>query len=249
MPREPGRGARYSAAGSRCQGAPGPGGRPRRRNTWRRARRSAPMTRTIGIVGAGRLGTALGRLVAEAGYELLVTDRPDAPHLRLVVSSVLPEAELVDLAELAARADVVVLAVPYAAARQLDLGVFPGIVVDATNAWELTDATTAGDVDTTAELARAHPGTRVVKAFNQASYADLLADARPAGSAGRLAVGVSTADAAARSVVGGIVDRAGYDPVELDADAGHLLEPGGPVFGRKLTRDELEETVREGRAA
>ena len=207
------------------------------------------MTQTIGIVGAGRLGTALGRLVAEAGDRLLVTDRPDAPHLALVVASVLPEAELVDLATITAEADVVVLATPLVVARELDLGDYGGIVVDATNAWEATDEATAHEVGTTATLAAAYPGACVVKSLNQSAYADLLVDARPAGAAGRRAFGVAGADEHAVAVVADLVDRMGFDPVPVGADAAHLLEPGGPVFGRKLVRDDLAEVIRSARAA
>ncbi|WP_175406878.1 NAD(P)-binding domain-containing protein [Brevibacterium sp. CS2] len=67
---------------------------------------------TIGIVGVGKLGTALGRLVIDAGCELALAGRPGQPMLDLIVSSLLPEAQLVDFAELAARADITILAVP-----------------------------------------------------------------------------------------------------------------------------------------
>ncbi|MGC5614643.1 NADPH-dependent F420 reductase [Georgenia sp. Z1491] len=207
------------------------------------------MTETIGIVGAGRLGTAIGRLLADAGYHLLVTDRPDAPHVALVVGSVLPEAELVELEEVARRADVVVLALPMASARDLDVEAFRGVVVDATNSWYDTDAATAHEVDTTAALAAAHPGARIVKTFNHAAYADLLADARPTGAPGRRAFAVAGDDADAVRRVTDVVDRAGFDPLPIAAADAHLLEPSGPVFGRRLERADLRDVIAGARAA
>ncbi|MGC5627839.1 NADPH-dependent F420 reductase [Georgenia sp. Z1344] len=206
-------------------------------------------TTTIGIVGAGRLGTAIGRLVADAGYRLLVTDRPDAAHLELVVGSVLPEAQLVGLDEIAERADVVVLAVPMAAARGLDIEAFRGVVVDATNVWYDTDATTAHEVGTTATLAATHPRARIVKTFNHAAYADLLADARPVGAPGRRAFAVAGDDVDAVRVAAEVVDRAGFDPLPVPASDAHLLEPSGPVFGRRLERADLEAVLAGARAA
>lgn len=207
------------------------------------------MTETIGIVGAGRLGTAIGRLIADAGYRLLVTDRPDAPHVELVVGSVLPEAELVDLEGVARRADVVVLAVPMAVARVLDLESFGGVVVDATNSWYDTDASTAHEVGTTAALVAAHPGARIVKTFNHAAYADLLADARPADAPGRRAFAVAGDDAEAVRLVADVVDRTGFDPLPIGAEDAHLLEPPGPVFGRRLAHGDLREVLAGARAA
>jgi 8-hydroxy-5-deazaflavin:NADPH oxidoreductase len=76
--------------------------------------------RTVGILGAGRVGTALARQALKAGYEVLVaTTRPPA-EIELLVEVMAPGAKAVT-ADVAARAsDLVILAVPLAKYRKLD---------------------------------------------------------------------------------------------------------------------------------
>lgn len=199
----------------------------------------------IGVVGVGKLGAAIGRLVIEAGHELLVTDTPDHPHLELIVGSVLPQADLVDLTQLAERSDIVILALPQAAVWQLDPDVLAGsVVIDATNAWDAIDPVPdAARPSTTEDLAVARPGWRLVKTLNQLGYADVLADARPSGSAGRVALGVAGDDPEALAAAARFVDSLGFDPVPTALAGSRLLEPDGPVFGRKLRADDLRDVL------
>ncbi|GAA4384405.1 NAD(P)-binding domain-containing protein [Brevibacterium sp. NPDC049920] len=208
---------------------------------------------TIGIVGVGKLGTALGRLVIDAGCELVLAGRPGQPMLDLIVSSLLPEAQLVDFAELAARADITILAVPRPALAGLDLAALRGIVIDATNAWEATDgiAAPAGaepQLSGTCWLAGDLLHLAVVRTLNHAAYTDLAADARPAGAPGRRALGVAGDDPAALEAVAALVDRLGFDPVVLGPDRAHLLDVDGPVFGRRLERAEFESALADASA-
>ena len=71
------------------------------------------------------------------------------------------------------------------------------------------------------------------------------ADASPAGSPGRRAVGVAGDEPAAVEVVSQIIERIGFDAVRLDSlRAGRSLEAGGPVFGASLSRAEFERADR-----
>jgi hypothetical protein len=50
--------------------------------------------------------------------------------------------------------------------------------------------------------------------------------------------------------VAAIVDRIGYDVITMDSlRAGRAFEPGGPVFGASLSRDEFALAVRPAAAA
>lgn len=208
---------------------------------------------TIGIVGVGKLGTALGRLVIDAGCELVLAGRPGQPMLDLIVSSLLPEAQLVDFAELAARADITILAVPRPALTDLDLAALHGIVIDATNAWEATDGIVAPageepQLSGACGLARDLPHLAVIRTLNHAAYTDLAADARPAGAPGRRALGVAGDDPAALEAVAALVDRLGFDPVVLGPDRVHLLDVDGPVFGRRLEQAEFAAALADASA-
>jgi predicted dinucleotide-binding enzyme len=51
-------------------------------------------------------------------------------------------------------------------------------------------------------------------------------------------------DPVAVDTVAGVIDRIGYDPVQLPGlHAGRLLEPGGPVFGVALQRNAFQLAV------
>lgn len=202
------------------------------------------MTTRLGIIGVGKLGSALGRLALDAGYDLQVADDPARELLDLIVGSVLPGARLVDVDTLIATSDVIVLAVPQPVVETLPLGAVDGaIVVDATNAWEATDGVRALTAPTTLALAARHPHLRLVKTLNHLAYADLLADARPAGTPDRRALAVAGDDADAVATVVRLVDDLGFDPVPVGLALVGRLEPAGPVFGRRLTGADLEAAL------
>ncbi len=217
-------------------------------NTLPRAFRSLFMNTTaqndrdlIGLLGAGKLGTAIGRLAAEAGFPLAVSVRPGNPLYDLTLPTLLPTARLVPFEELARTADILILALPQPALASIDLSGVRGIVVDATNAWEATDGTPDNSISassantrhTTAALQARYPELAIVKSLNHAGYTELSAEARPHGAPGRRTVAVA-GDAAARSRVAAFIDAIGFDPVELSAEHAALLEPGGVAFGQRL---------------
>lgn len=126
----------------------------------------------IGIIGSGKVGTALARLATAAGHDVSVGMRDIEDH-RLDDG-----LRRVSLQE-AAASDMVLLALPYAACAEalppLE-GLLSGkIVVDATNPvaqdWS---ALALGEGNSAAvEIARLLPASRVVKAFNTV-FADIM---------------------------------------------------------------------------
>lgn len=203
----------------------------------------------LGILGAGRLGTAVARLARGAGYDVILSGSPRQPMLGLIVETLIPGARLLSEAEVVAGADLVLLAIPFAKLDSLDLDALAGrIVIDALNPWPAVDGTSSqpssAASSSEAVLGR-NPSMRLVKAFNHLGYLDLEADARPAGSALRRAMGVASDDVAARSRVAHLVDAVGFDPVLLGLAEGRLLEPDGPVFGRALDAVRFGEALRE----
>ncbi|MDE1654809.1 hypothetical protein PWJ82_06145 [Actinotignum schaalii] len=212
----------------------------------------------IGLLGAGKLGTAIGRLAAEAGFPLAVSVRPGNPLYDLTLPTLLPTARLVSFEELTRTADILILALPRPALASIDLTGVRGVVVDATNAWEATDGAAAGGASdsgasdsgtpdhaaansgttparhTTAALQARYPELAIVKSLNHAGYTELAAEARPHGAPARRTVAVAGDDAAARSRVAAFIDAIGFDPVELAAEHAPLLEPGGVAFGQRL---------------
>jgi predicted dinucleotide-binding enzyme len=208
--------------------------------------------RSVGILGAGRVGTAVAREALKAGYEVRIATAKPVEDIALIVEIITPGALAVTAAE-AAQADLVVLALPLHKYRTLDPAALAGrVVIDAMNYWEPTDGAMPelggrGSSEVVQDfLAASH----VVKTLNHIGYHELEADGRPAGTPGRRALAVAGDDAAARERALAFIDALGYDAVDAGPlAAGRALEPGTEAFAGEHDAAGLAEALRRHAAS
>ncbi|GIJ29599.1 NADP oxidoreductase [Micromonospora qiuiae] len=201
--------------------------------------------RTIGIFGAGKSGIAIARQALAAGYNVRITTSGPAERTALVAAILTPGAIAVDGQHLADGTDLVVLAVPLRAWRELPLALLAGrIVVDVMNYWPPADGILP-EFETgrpSSEIVRdgLPPDARLVKTVNHIGYHEIEELARPAGSPDRVALAVAGDDTGAVALVSQFIDDLGFDAVAVGGlAASAVLQPGSAIFGANLGRDDM----------
>lgn len=180
---------------------------------------------TIGIIGAGDMGSAFATRLAAAGHDVRITATNPA-NAEQAAAAAGTNVRAVKPDEIARDADVVILAVPYGAAADAlrAAGDVSGkTVVDVTNPVKpdysgLTLGFTASAAE---EIQRAAPSARVVKAFNTI-FSDVL------GGTAKVQVFYAGDDAGAKDALRALIESAGLEAVDSGPLANaRLLEPLG----------------------
>jgi predicted dinucleotide-binding enzyme len=189
----------------------------------------------IGVIGSGSVGSALGRVWANAGHQVMFSSR----HLdqdKQLAAAIGANARAGTPAEAAAFGEVLVFAVPYGALPELGKalgGALKGkIVIDACNPFPQRDGEIAnrareqGAGYVSAELL---PGARIVRAFNAVGAARMgAAHEEP----GRIGMPIAGDDKAAVEVASRLIREIGFEPVLVGGlDKGKYLMPGTPLAG------------------
>lgn len=198
---------------------------------------------TLGILGAGRLGTVLAQLAVAAGYRVLVARSGDPALISSRMKAI--GAVAASSAQVIKESDAVILALPLGDYRVLPVEALRGaLVVDAMNYWWASDGIRDDLIDprtSTSELVQAHlDGSRVVKALSHMGYQDLEDERRPQGTAGRKAIAIAGDDPDDIAAVSQLVNDLGFDPVHAGPlSAGIMLESGAEAFGADVDAAQL----------
>ncbi len=204
---------------------------------------------TIGLIGAGKIGSQLARLAVKNGYDVVVSNSRGPDTLAGLVAELGPRARAATPAEAAAAADIAVVTIPLKHVRQVPVEPLAGkIVIDTNNYYpqrdghipELDDETT-----TTAELLQAHlPKAKVVKAFNHIYAAALTTDGQPAGTKNRRALVIAGDDRDAKATVTRLIDQFGFDVVDAGPlKEGWRIQRDTPGYGPRRNAEELRRDL------
>jgi predicted dinucleotide-binding enzyme len=190
------------------------------------------------IIGAGKLGLALGGLFARNAISVSIASHRPPEAVATRVRELGATATAVSLEE-GVKADIVLLAIPFPALRAFARGTAVDwrgkIVVDPMNAREDLGGRLSSDI-----VAEELCGARVVKAFNQLPAAVLGRD--PSENGGRRVVFVSSNDDGASAIVQTLARELGFSPIGLGkiSDGGRLLSFRGPLILHNLVEQSLE---------
>lgn len=214
--------------------------------------RLPPVMTTIGIIGAGHIGSALARAFSGLGYDVVIANSRGPESLAGLVAELGPKVTAATAADAAAAGDIAVVTVPLKALKDLPVEPLAGkIVLDTINYYferdGHIDALDRGEA-TTSGLVQAHlPASKVVKAFNQILASEINTTGLPAGDPDRRALGTASDHDDAVELVTGIYDALGFDTVS----AGPLseswrLERDRPAYVARQTAAELRENIAKG---
>jgi 8-hydroxy-5-deazaflavin:NADPH oxidoreductase len=225
-----------------------PGGALPRREPRGLQYRRGSMT-TIGLIGAGHIGSQLARLAVKQAYDVVISNSRGPETLKDLVAELGPKARAATPAEAAKAGDLVVVTVPLKAYTSVPVAPLAGkIVVDTNNYYPGRDGHIRALDDestTTAELLQAHlPKSHVVKAFNHIYAADLTTHGQTAGTANRRALVIAGDDAGAKATVAKLIDQFGFDAVDAGRLAeGWRIQRDTPGYGPRRNAEELKKDL------
>ena len=204
---------------------------------------------TIGLIGAGHIGSQIARLAVASGYQVVISNSRGPESLSSLVAELGPRARAGTPLDAASAGHVVVVTIPLKNYRSVPVEPLAGkVVIDTNNYYperdghfrELDDEST-----TTSELLQAHlPASKVVKAFNHIYAAELTTHGQPPGTKNRRALVVAGNDREAKATVARLLDEFGFDTVDAGPlKEGWRIQRDTPGYGPRRTAEELKKDL------
>jgi predicted dinucleotide-binding enzyme len=213
----------------------------------------------IGVIGIGEIGGTLARKWRMAGHTVRVANSRGPEAAKQFADEIGATAS--DIYGAVEGADVVLLSIPFPAVATLPKDLFARAaahvaIIDTANYYPDVRDPRIPAIDegmTESVWASQQLGRPIFKAFNSLMFHTLSELGKPEGAQGRLAAPVAGDDARGKQVVMGLVNEAGFDPV----DAGSLEEswrqqPSTPAYCCDYGIDKTRQGIRlavKGRAA
>ena len=189
------------------------------------------------IIGFGSIGKALAKAFARKGIAVSVATTRDPAGFASEAAAIGPQVRAATLAD-ALKADVIFLAVRFDAHGEVAKALpnWQGkTVVDVTNT--NLPPEDLGGLPSSAFIAQALAGARLVKGFNHLIAAKL--DQDPGVNGGRRVVFLASDDEDAAAKIGELAEKLGFAPIQLGglSEGGLLVQARGNVWGRLIFKD------------
>jgi predicted dinucleotide-binding enzyme len=204
---------------------------------------------TIGLIGAGHIGSQLARLAVANGYDVVLSNSRGPETLSSLVAELGPRARAATAAEAARAGDLVVVTIPLKNYKTVPVEPLEGkVVIDTNNYYPQRDGQIAeldNESTTTAELLQRHlPASKVVKAFNHIQASALTSEAQPAGTKNRRALVIAGDDSGAKATVTHLIDQFGFDVVDAGPLAeGWRIQRDTPGYGPRRSAEEIKRDL------
>jgi predicted dinucleotide-binding enzyme len=190
----------------------------------------------------------LGKIWSEAGY-LVMLSGLDLGPVKELAGQLGHNVQAGTPREAASFGDVVVVTVPYSALPQIGrdyAAELKGkIVIDTCNPYLQRDGDMAKDAieKGTGVMDPVYlPGTRLVRAFNSITYADLAKDGHHPGEL--YGIELAADDQAALAVVRRLVSDAGYEPVVVGGlSTAKSFDQGSPVYPKAMLASDMRRAL------
>jgi predicted dinucleotide-binding enzyme len=205
--------------------------------------------KTIGLIGAGHIGSQLARLAVRHGYNVVISNSRGPDTLKDLVAELGPKARAGTPLDAATQGDMVVVTLPLKNYKSVPVAPLAGkVVIDTNNYYPERDGhfpELDSESTTTSELLQTHlPSSKVVKAFNHIYAAALTTDGQPAGTPNRRALAIAGNDANAKAAVAQLIDEFGFDTIDMGPlSESWRIQRDTPGYGPRRTAQELRRDL------
>ena len=204
---------------------------------------------TIGIIGAGHIGTAVAKAVIGLGHDVVIANSRGPETLEALIAELGPKARAATAAAAAGAADVAVVTVPLRAVNDVPVEPLAGKIVLDTNNYYFErdghiDVLDRGEATVSGLLQEHLPTSKVAKAFNHIMAADINTDGKPAGTPDRRALATASDHPEAAQFVTELYDQLGFDTVNIGPlSESWRVERDRPAYVVRQNREELEANL------
>jgi predicted dinucleotide-binding enzyme len=204
---------------------------------------------TIGLIGAGHIGSQIARQAVAHGYDVVVSNSRGPETLADLVAELGDKARAAGSTEAAEAADIAVVTIPFNAIDAVPVQPLAGkTVIDTNNYYWERDGHVAALDDcsaTVSGLLQEHlPTSKVAKGFNHIPSADITSDGAPAGTENRRALATSGDSDEAVAVVTRLYDELGFDTVNVGPLAeGWRVQRDTPAYVAELDLAGLRDAA------